>query len=603
MKQSVTLRQRLRNFYFSSLHVTILCVFLPLILIVVCTIGIISYQVVIGLVEQNAYTNTRVAVDQAGTYLDYRLNHLLELLVQLQDDNAIAELVGNLSNPKLNEVDSKTYIDVSASVSRVYNSDYSILDSVLVYFIQRKITFYQSYYPVHRIHFDFYQWRDRYYDNRSDIYWQNVHLDDVLQQSREKTPVLSLFRLVGDRDTKVQGIFLFNVKESFFAESLKNLYENQKNTVMLVSDNGVTTYGDPAPSRDRGLLAKVRQQEDTGYFEYRSRQGQELMVIYDTLRSNQWQLVVVLDKQDLLSGVTYAGYVITIAVVGIAVLAVIFSIFLARLVTDPLQKLTRRMQAIREDNFREMELAIPENSSNEIGVLSRNIFELLLRLKGLLLAVENEAREKYIARLSLLQAQINPHFLYNTLNSIQYYCRQGKVAEASRMIAALGDFFRISLSKGRDILSIREEVEHVRDYLLISSMGYGGDLQYQVEIEDDVYDYQIIKLTLQPLVENAILHGIKPKQGPGRIIIRGAKQADCICLEIEDNGVGIDPATLDRLNRMLVNWEAEYTGSLGLNNVNKRLKIQYGSEFGLSIASEINGYTKVYVRLPRKRQI
>jgi two-component system sensor histidine kinase YesM len=235
----------------------------------------------------------------------------------------------------------------------------------------------------------------------------------------------------------------------------------------------------------------------------------------------------------------------------------------------------------------------------EMGI-SFNI--MIGKIRELLDAKVREQRNLKKAELRALQAQVNPHFLYNTLDTIVWMAEENKPQQVIDIVHSLSSFFRIALSKGMDWIPIRQEIEHIRNYLQIQKLRYDGILDYRIEVDDGILDGTILKLTLQPLAENALYHGIKNKRDGGSIVVRarraGPGQA---ILEVEDNGVGLTPYKLEKtraaLNRSLEETASESVG-YGLANVNQRIKLYYGQEYGLSIDSQYQTGTKVTITIP-----
>ena len=202
------------------------------------------------------------------------------------------------------------------------------------------------------------------------------------------------------------------------------------------------------------------------------------------------------------------------------------------------------------------------------------------------------------AEFELLQAQINPHFLYNTLDAIVWSAESKDEEKVIRMTRSLSDFFRGSLSKGRKDISIKEELVHVRSYLQIQQIRYQDILTYKIDIDDKYMECLIPKITLQPLVENALYHGIKNRRGGGCISL-SAKDCDngfIIC--VEDDGAGMDEERLKKVVKSLTDRGPEETEIYGLYNVNERIQLDFGREYGISIQSEHNKGTSVYINLP-----
>ena len=264
-----------------------------------------------------------------------------------------------------------------------------------------------------------------------------------------------------------------------------------------------------------------------------------------------------------------------------------------RSITAPLGLLTRRVQAIGDGD---LTVHTPiETNEYETRLLSEGFENMVERLN---LLIEQNRREQARLRgteLALLQAQINPHFLYNTLDTIVWLVEMGKNEQAVEMVTSLSSFFRSMLSNGRDIISLREEEQHIRSYLEIQQVRYKDILTYEMSIDPALDACQVPKLTLQPLVENALYHGIKLKRLPGRIIVRGYRKGDRILLEVSDDGVGMDEERLMAVRGAL---RKEQPAGFGLSTVHERLQLLYGEEYGLEIRSSPGKGTLVIAVLP-----
>lgn len=252
----------------------------------------------------------------------------------------------------------------------------------------------------------------------------------------------------------------------------------------------------------------------------------------------------------------------------------------------------------------DLEVFVTHNNVDEITELGISFNIMIGRIRDLLNAKIKEHDNLQKAELKALQAQINPHFLYNTLDTIVWMAEANKSDQVIEMACSLSSFFRIALSKGKDWITLRQEIEHVRSYLAIQKMRYQDILDYQIEVEESLLNCTILKLTLQPLVENALYHGIKTKKEGGKIIVR-VKRLDenRLLLDVEDNGVGFTPYKLSKIQKLLTEDSEEISmdgSGFGLGNVNKRLKLYYGKEYGLAIKSQYRGGTRVTVAIPKQ---
>lgn len=241
----------------------------------------------------------------------------------------------------------------------------------------------------------------------------------------------------------------------------------------------------------------------------------------------------------------------------------------------------------------------PENESvKELQVLSNSFEHMSGRIQRLLEHIRREEKELRKTELKALQAQINPHFLYNTLDSIQWMCEQGKTDEAARMVSALARLFRISISRGRELIPIRDEMQHAKNYLIIQSYRYRDQFTYEFDINPDIEEYLCNKITVQPLIENAIYHGIDRLIDEGKITISAKTAPDDsndILITVADNGVGMT----DEQCRAVLGKKRSDSHGIGVKNVSDRLKIYFGEKYGITIKSELDAGTEVTVRIPK----
>ena len=242
-----------------------------------------------------------------------------------------------------------------------------------------------------------------------------------------------------------------------------------------------------------------------------------------------------------------------------------------------------------------------EDNSAELSVLNSSFNSMIEKIGNLVEDIRVEQLNLRATELKLLQAQINPHFLYNTLDTIIWLAEAGKKDDVVMMVTTLSDFFRTTLSKGRDYISVREEEAHIRSYLQIQQFRYRDILEYSIDIPEELYEYPILKLTLQPLVENALYHGIKNKRGLGHIRVSGEKQEGSLIFRVWDDGRGMESDRLEKVRR-LIGREGEVDRSdpsgFGLFNVAQRLRLNYGAQYGISLESVYGEWTEVTVVIP-----
>lgn len=250
----------------------------------------------------------------------------------------------------------------------------------------------------------------------------------------------------------------------------------------------------------------------------------------------------------------------------------------------------------------DLQALVTSKNVDEITELGMSFNIMIGKIRQLLDAKIKEQENLQKAELKALQAQINPHFLYNTLDTIVWMAQSNKMEQVIEIVRALSSFFRIALSKGQDWITIEQEIEHVRCYLTIQKMRYRDILDYKIDVDEDILNGTILKLTLQPLVENALYHGIKNKRSGGTITVHARRaDNDRVSLEIEDNGVGFTPYRLARIKAAMNDDTDDFTfkeSGFGLENVNKRIRLYYGKEYGLSVESRFQEGTRVTVTIP-----
>jgi two-component system sensor histidine kinase YesM len=238
--------------------------------------------------------------------------------------------------------------------------------------------------------------------------------------------------------------------------------------------------------------------------------------------------------------------------------------------------------------------------SIEIKMLDEGFNEMAERIQSLLIRIKNEQMTLRRTELELLQAQINPHFLYNTFDSIVWLAETQRNREVIQMVTSLSSLFRNSLSKGKDVINIETEQKQIRSYLEIQQIRYSDIMDYEIDLPATLFSYAIPKLTLQPLVENAIYHGIKHKRSKGKIVICGREDGDDIVISVEDNGIGMSEEQLGALQNRI---QENRLKGFGLSNVQQRLQLYCGEAYGLTFHSEKNVGTTVFVRIPKQNQL
>lgn len=317
-----------------------------------------------------------------------------------------------------------------------------------------------------------------------------------------------------------------------------------------------------------------------------------------TRKGSSWRIVAVSFVDELIED-RLKDCLLLLAGLLLLVLAatIVSSVVLSRYISRPIHSLNKAMGEF-EANAEGFSYE-PVYGSLEVTSLSNAFGHLVIRIQELMNQVRNEEIVLRKTELRALQAQINPHFLYNTLDSIAWMCEEGRNKDAVEMVKALARLFRISISKGHELIPVEKEVEHAKSYLQIQKFRYKNQFQYSFEVQESCLHYYCNKITLQPIIENAIYHGLNRMIDEGFIEIRIFEDGDDVVFTVEDNGVGM---TKEQCESILHKEVKGQTGGIGIKNVNDRVKIYFGEQYGMTIESELDEGTKVSIRMPKLKE-
>jgi len=413
----------------------------------------------------------------------------------------------------------------------------------------------------------------------------------------EKDPdknFVSMIRVVRDIESiKPIGILVINVRESAFEGSYNSIVNNYKTDITLLNENNESIV----KSSNASKYSFNDYINSNGMKEYGSRierkNGSEFILSYLKDSRFNWKIVSVMPFGELSSESKTFSFIGLIVILVNSFLLFIGSIFISRMITIPIRKLLKSMKGIELGEFKKVDI---KAGKNEIGQLRDGYNIMIYEIQKLIKRVIEEQKVKRKAELNVLQAQIKPHFLYNTLDSINSLAISGKTEEVSEIIEALGNYYRVSLSKGKEVITLEEEIEGVRNYLTIQKIRYGNMFSASFDVDERVLNHKILKLVIQPLVENALYHGIRAKGESGTIKVSAKYCNSDIYLVIEDDGVGMSEEFLNKLLDINVDLNSK---SFGFRGTIERLRIFYGIENICKIESKIGLGTKVTIKIPK----
>ncbi len=418
----------------------------------------------------------------------------------------------------------------------------------------------------------------------------------VNDQNYDTSQTISAIKALTEEDGSTVGILLFDF-------SLQEL-ENRITPVMLGSEGFfyvVDQRGDIIYAPLNKIVHRIENrdilfgQQDKVIVEINNRLYQ---VMANPIETNNWSIIGVFEYDDI----TEVFSKLTITTIIIFVLTLIFAFILSkifdRILVNPITNLQSLMKQAEGGN---LSVTFEKGNDDEIGKLGNSFNKMISEIKKLLNIVEQKESQKRKAELQVLQEQIKPHFLYNTLDTISWMAIEANEHEIYKMVNALSEFFRISLNEGREFITLEQELNHIKNYLVIQCMRYEKTFQYDFDVDEKLLNTSIIKLILQPLIENAIYHGIKEKGEFGEIHIKAFQSGDDIEIHVRDNGKGITEEKFQKLSRMFES--SPLVVGYGLSNVNQRLKYHFGDSYHLRIVPNEDGGVTAIVKHPLTKTI
>lgn len=395
-----------------------------------------------------------------------------------------------------------------------------------------------------------------------------------------------------------RGILLVDMNYSGIEQIFAKVNSNNSGYVYLIDGNGEIIYHPKQNLINSSLLHennKVAATYEDGTQE-EDFEEEERIVTVRTVGYTGWKIVKVTPAKEFYMSFNQMRF-FTGMIIALTIFLITFAIqFVSYLIGNPLKKLD---DSVKDLEYGKLDLNIYIGGSYEIQHLGRTITSVVLQMHELMNEIVIEQEKKRKSEFESLQAQINPHFLYNTLDSIVWMVESERYQEAISMVTALASLFRISLSKGKNIITIREEIEHAQNYLYIQKIRYKNRFQVKIDIAPEIYECSTIKLIVQPLLENAIYHGVEFMDGEGEITIKGYLKDDDIYIDVIDNGLGMPEEEVNLILRDDTTRVHKRGSGIGLSNVHQRIQLYFGPQYGLLIDSELDEGTTVHIHLPR----
>ncbi|WP_405157247.1 sensor histidine kinase [Paenibacillus sp. FSL K6-0108] len=420
--------------------------------------------------------------------------------------------------------------------------------------------------------------------------------------------IVSVARSITDEASgRVLGVIMIDLKLRTVSQAARNVTLGKSGYVMVTDAEGRSVYMPEHPLVEQ-IPAAWFPSGDSGTFNAEA-DGRELLFLYQSSAFTGWRTVGVFPARESTTEVRQIQFYVVSFVFLVCLFGLSASLWFSRSIAQPIFRLMSYMRRAETGNLMAGRWS---NRADEIGMLGRSFNRMLVQIRQLISLNELKERQKREAEMRSLQEHIKPHFLYNTLDTIHWMARKEGADDVSEMVGALSRLFRIGLSKGNDFIPLHAELEHITSYLQIQQTRYRDRLQYELIVPEDMRELFVLKLLLQPLVENAIYHGIKGRRGPGKIRVEAKTENGKLLLLIQDDGAGMSGERLAEMEQLLAaplesmetaSSSGKAGKSYGMLNVQARLRLSFGEEYGIMLGSREGEGTSVTIIHPLLRQL
>ena len=554
------------------------------------TIGLLLYNRYEMLIRQNDIRDTQNQLERLVNTVEQYLKDMRNF-----SDSANYNIIQtfDVSSPEFNQ-----------QLSFLYNSNKDKIQSIALYDTEGELMAAE---PVilqkKGVNAGQQTWFTRAMAEIENMHFSTPHIQNLFQDDAKRYHfVISLSRAVDviDGDRPGNGVLLVDMKYSYLEEMMNRMNDSNRGRYYYVCDGSGNLIYHPYYNKiNKGLFREntdiVCTSEDGVYKKMRSEDGNKQTVIISTIAYTGWKMVGVVRQDARTDGLEQFRIYMVVIVIMLIMMLLLVNRIVSKKISSPILKLDASVRAYEAGEKPDIYIG----GSYEIRHLGNSIQSSYEEIERLMKKIMEEQNERRKSELAALQSQINPHFLYNTLESITWMIESGKNQDAVFMISELAKLFRISLSRGKTIISIKDELQHCRNYMNIQKYRYKERFETEYDISEEIYSFCTVKLILQPILENAIYYGVgdMDKDEDPRIVVRGWKQEQDIYIAVSDNGIGMRHEDVE--NILTGNQKAIKHGSgVGLINVHTRIRLMFGKKYGLIVESEPDEGTTVTIHLP-----
>lgn len=444
------------------------------------------------------------------------------------------------------------------------------------------------------------EWFIRANEKIENVHFTTPHVENLFVNTDNVYHwVVSLSRYVNmtKNGAILHGVVLVNMNFTGIEQICKNVDLGESGYVYLVDQNGELIYHPDQQLIYAGVIHE-NYKEAASYPEGSYKEifeNQERQITVKSVGYTGWKLIGVSPTENITSVyMKNSRFLWSVVVFAILILIIVNAVVSSK-VAKPIKQLELSVRELERNN---LDVVISQSGTYEIQHLAKTLQSMAVNVRRLMDEIVLEQESKRKSEMAALQSQINPHFLYNTLDSIVWMIENERYEGAITMVTALARLFRISLSKGKNIITASQELQHVENYLIIQMVRYKNKFTYNIQAEEKILSCAVIKLSIQPLVENSIYHGLEFMDGEGEINIRAYQRDRNLIIEVEDNGPGMTKEQVESLLNGTARREHKQGAGVGFHNVEERIQLYFGKEYGLEVESEPDEGTVVRARFP-----
>lgn len=583
-----------------SITKKVILLYILLIFIPACGLMYFYYQKTSIVIEKEVTNSLLQALDQIEINISYRLDNFRNISNSIFMNPQLHTLLIRNNNDIVQQIDDvkelRTILESAQASTDIFKVRLFVNNSKI--YSDEKVNFF-SLEDIQRK-----DWYKNIADENGRVYWKSTYLEHYIDS--DDTYVISCARLLRDPTdfNSTMGVLMIDIPEKIFYNIISKIELAYKESIFILDNNGIViSYSDKSKIGGRILSNNdLKPLKGVKQGVYSIGEGlNKTFIIFNTIETTGWKIVVSIPETELagknkvINGVSGVVIIVITLVVFLLTLFLAFA-FLAESITRRVKQMIEIMNKEGIENLNEN----MDSKSGDFNILESHVNSMLKTVHSLLEESYQAKINVREAQLKALQAQINPHFLYNTLDTINWMAIRINAQDINYMVDSLAKYFRLSLNKGRDIVNIADEINLARVYLELQQKRFLDSFTAEFEVDEEVNKYCMPKLILQPIIENALLHGIqKKKSRKGKIRIEVRKLEEDILFRISDDGVGMDTEmTVNLLSGNRKHMESESNGSsYGLYNVNERIRLFFGEGYGIHITSEKEKGTIVEVRI------